>query len=216
MDCPRLPFDARAMRMGRDVTGGCIMRKAMARGLAAALSFAPLLLPAQAQDAVTHAYTSFDADKTCAYRRGRGDEDYGRWLCTGYAGIDVVLTAGDQRMNVSYGGQASREPAARETLPPFNNVYTGTIEWRVAKVKPFATILRWNFMLPDDERKATGRALVVTRLNPGGVCHVGYVDARANANPNELARQLADTKARTFRCGTDKAEWIGVKPASLD
>jgi hypothetical protein len=46
--------------------------------------------------------------------------------------------------------------------------------------------------------------LVVTRLGPGGVCHVGYVDARANPNANELAQQLADEKARSFKCGADK------------
>jgi hypothetical protein len=44
--------------------------------------------------------------------------------------------------------------------------------------------------------------LVVTRLGPGGVCHVGYVDAR-NADANERARRLADERARGFRCGVD-------------
>jgi hypothetical protein len=176
------------------------------------LSFAMLPLPACAQDAVTYAYTSFDADKTCKHTRGKGEEDYGSWRCAGYAGVDVVLSAGDQRMNVSFGALAAREHAAKETFPGFNSVYSGMIEWRIAGGKPFATILRWNVMLPTDERKATGRLLVVTRLNPGGVCHVGYIDARANPNPNELARQLADSKARTFRCGSDKPEWIGKKP----
>jgi hypothetical protein len=52
--------------------------------------------------------------------------------------------------------------------------------------------------------------LVVTRLGPGGVCHVGYVDARANAaNANELARQIADEHARTFKCATDKPVILG-------
>ena len=58
--------------------------------------------------------------------------------------------------------------------------------------------------LEDDERDTTGRVLVVTRLGPGGVCHVGFVDARANPNANELAQQLADERARGFRCGADK------------
>jgi hypothetical protein len=53
--------------------------------------------------------------------------------------------------------------------------------------------------------KSTGRMLVVTRLNPGGVCHVGYVDART-PGANEAARKLADEKARAFRCGVDKAD----------
>ena len=53
--------------------------------------------------------------------------------------------------------------------------------------------------------KSTGQKLVVTRLNPGGVCHVGYVDARS-PGANEAARKLADDKARNFRCEIDKPE----------
>jgi hypothetical protein len=53
---------------------------------------------------------------------------------------------------------------------------------------------------------------VVTRLGPGGVCHVGYVNARANPDANELARELADEKARTFKCGVDRAESAGNRP----
>ncbi len=60
-------------------------------------------------------------------------------------------------------------------------------------------------MLDPDDRKASGRMLVITRLNPGGVCHVGYVDGRT-ADANEKARKIADEKARTFRCEVDKAE----------
>ena len=46
--------------------------------------------------------------------------------------------------------------------------------------------------------------LVVTRLPPGPVCHVGYVDARANADAKTLARQIADRDARGFVRGKDK------------
>ena len=53
--------------------------------------------------------------------------------------------------------------------------------------------------------------LVVTRLAPGGVCHVGYVDARQNPNAMELARTIADRHARRFRCGRDKPIVLGAK-----
>ena len=91
----------------------------------------------------------------------------------------------------------------------FNSAYKGTIEWRIetpanGEPRPFATILRWNVKLESDERDTTGRVLVVTRLGPGAVCHVGYVDARANPTANELAQKLADENARGFKCGTDK------------
>jgi hypothetical protein len=37
-------------------------------------------------------------------------------------------------MQVSFGPRASREVAAGETFPAFNDVYKGTIEWRLARI----------------------------------------------------------------------------------
>ena len=186
--------------------------------VAAGLNIEVARAQAPAGDGVTYAYTQFDADKNCKHRKGRDVEDYGTWTCPGYAGIPVVLSAGDQRMQVSFGPRASREVAASETLPSFNDVYKGRIEWRLApgkngKPTPYATILRWNYMTSPDDREASGRVLVVTRLNPGGVCHVGYVDARANPDANDIARKLADEKARSFVCEKDKPEWHGKQSA---
>jgi hypothetical protein len=172
-----------------------------------------------AAQSVTRVYTKFDS-KQCLHTRGRDVEDYGFWRCKGHDGIEVRLSAGDQRMQVSFGRDAAREPAASQTFPAFNNVYEGTMEWRLepqanGKPRPFATILRWNVRLEDDERTSTGRVLVVTRLNPGGVCQVGYVDARSNPNANELAQQLADENARAFQCGKDKPIVRGKTSAGL-
>ena len=52
---------------------------------------------------------------------------------------------------------------------------------------------------------------MVTRLAPGRVCHVGYVDGRANPDANELAVQIADRHARAFQCGKDKPIILGVR-----
>ena len=146
--------------------------------------------PAPAQE-IFSAYTTFDADKNCKHTPGREAEDYGSWICPGHGGLIVRLTAGDQRMQVSFGRNAraaASEEAASQTFPGFNSVYQGTVEWRIEKLpngktRPFATILRWNTRTAQDaereDGKSTGRTLVVTRLNPGGVCHVGYVDARS-------------------------------------
>ncbi len=183
------------------------MRKPLGAVLVAVCLAAPGVTPAASQT-VTRVYTQLDSDK-CRHTKGRDVEDYGSWLCPGHDGIPVQLSAGDQRMQVSFGKNAARELAARETFPRFNSAYKGTIEWRIetpagGKPRAFATILRWHVKLEGDERDTTGRVLVVTRLGPGGVCHVGYVDARANPNANELAQQLADEKARGFKCGADK------------
>ncbi len=174
--------------------------------------------PAAAQS-IEYVYTTFDSKK-CKHTPGKEEEDYGSWLCPGYKNLAVRLSAGDQRMYVTFGPRTKDNIADGETFPGFNSVYEGTVEWRIeksadGKSRPFATILRWNVMTAEDQEKATGpvkssgRVLVVTRLGPGGVCHVGYVDARSTPDANAVARKIADEKARTFKCGKDKAEYGG-------
>ena len=181
--------------------------------IALGLSGAPAL-----SQAIESVYTKFDAKK-CRHTKGTEVEDYGSWLCPGYGGLQVRLSAGDQRMFVSYGPWKD-SLAAAQTFPGFNDVYEGTVEWRIekptsGKPRPFATILRWNLMTAEDQEKATGptkatgRMLVVTRLGPGGSCHVGYVDARANPDANTLARKIADEQARNFKCGKDDVIRLG-------
>lgn len=167
---------------------------------------------------IKSAYTTFDTDK-CRHIKSKDVEDYGSWRCRGLNGIDIKVSAGDQRMQVTFGNAPEDEDlAASQSFPGFNNIYKGTVEWRGealpgGKIKPFATILRWNVVTDSDHVNArgpvvaTGRVLVVTRLGPGGVCHVGYIDARSTPNANEVARQVADDKARNFRCGKDEPFW---------
>jgi hypothetical protein len=186
------------------------------------IALAVISAPA-AGEPIEFVYTKFDS-KTCKHTKGRGLEDYGSWLCAGLGNVPVRLSAVDQRMQVTF-GNGKDDLASSQTFPGFNDVYEGTVEWRIEKTagraRPFATILRWNVVTPTDRDKATspskasGRVLVVTRLGPGGVCHVGYVDAKANPDANELARKLADETARTFKCGKDKRVVLG-KVGDLD
>jgi hypothetical protein len=140
------------------------------------------LLPALAGSSgqIKSAYTTFDADK-CKHEPGTEEEDYGSWECPGYDNLQVLLSAGDQRMYVSFGDASDDNVALSQTFPGFNDVYKGTVEWRIeegtdGKSHPFATILRWNVMTGSDADKAkgpvnpSGRVLVVTRLGPGGSC----------------------------------------------
>ena len=194
---------------------------------ASVLVLVALASPANAQPAnsplrqvaaqVERVYTPLDLKK-CRHRPGKEVEDYGSWRCTGHEGIAVHVTAGDQRTYISYGPNAAREHAAQQTLSAFNSEGK-TIEWRIERVsggrpRAFAAILRWNVTTldPDDDLKqVAGQVLVVTRLGPGGVCHVGYVDGRANPNANELAAEIADKHARAFKCGKDKPMVLGVR-----
>jgi len=192
------------------------MSKPRVVALAAVIALAASPAMAQTVQSVT---TPFDLDK-CPHRTGTAPEDGGSWRCRGFGGIAVVMTAGDARVYVSYGPRAAREPAASQTLAAPNGEGS-SIEWRIARERdgrrrPFATIMRWTTAVPTDDPEVEdgtvrGEVLVVTRLGPGGVCHVGYVDGRRNANADELAREIADRYARSFRCGKDTPIVLGDK-----
>lgn len=183
----------------------------------AVLVFSALILMVASASAqlIESAYTDFDAKK-CRHTPGKADEDYGEWRCVGYDEIPIRMWAGDQRVTISYGSRAARELAARQTLSAFNGEGP-KIEWRVetdsgGQKKPFATIMRWSTTTSDDKQgQIRGQVLVVTRIGAAGVCHVGYVDGRANPNANELAREIADKHAREFVCRRDKAIVLGEK-----
>ena len=75
--------------------------------------------------------------------------------------------------------------------------------------EPFATILRF-FTSPGDGAPE-GQVLVITKLGgPGQVCHIGYIDARANPDANAMAREVVDNGATDFDCGRDAALEYGL------
>jgi len=170
--------------------------------------------PASAQT-FGSSYTS-TAPKDCRVSSaGTGVDDSTIRTCPGKAGLVVLISEDDLRETVSVGrnrAAAARQPAAQVWFGPFNST-EHTIEWRTVNGKPFAIIQRWHIADVGDEDK-NGRPiakpmLAVTRLPPGAVCHVAYIDAQANPNPNELARKAADELARNFKCGSDEVKVIG-------
>lgn len=189
-------------------------------GLAAAALPGPIS-PANAQT-FSSSYTS-SAPKDC-HTIGKSSEPDGgaTRACPGKAGLVVLISEDDLRETVSVGRNhkaAAREPASQVWFGPFNST-AHTVEWRAADGKPFAIIQRWLIADNADEdkngRPRNGRPmakpmLAVTRLPPGPVCHVAYVDGQANRNPNELAREAADKYARDFNCGRDEVKVVGER-----
>src|SRR5262245_18341118 len=107
------------------------MRSTIATTLLAACMSGLTVVSASAQS-IERAYTSFDSKK-CKPTKGTEPEDYGNWLCPGYGNIPVRLAAGDQRMYVTFGKSKKNDGddlAASQTFPAFNDVYSGTVEWR--------------------------------------------------------------------------------------
>jgi len=143
-------------------------------------------------------------------------------LCPGKSGLLVLISEDDLRETVSVGrtrAAAANEPAAQVWFGPFNST-SDTVEWRRRDGKPFAIIQRWHIADNADQDK-DGRPiakpmLAVTRLPPGAVCHVAYIDVKANANANELARRAADQLARGFMCGRDEVKVVGAPGRAVE
>jgi hypothetical protein len=202
---------------------GMRRRGIVCAGAALVLCAAVGTAPARAQDAESH-YTSV-AEKACrtTEKAEPGEGEFAVRVCPGRAGYVIRIGEGDLRMAVSAGrniAAAAKEPAAEQSFGPFNHV-NDTIEWRSPKGgPPYALIQRW-FISDSANPGADGRPpsfglMVVTRLPPGPVCHVAYVDVRANPNANALAREAADTLARNFRCGTDDIRVVGNRGRAVE
>jgi hypothetical protein len=177
-----------------------------------------LISPASAQT-FSSSYTS-SAEKDCR-TIGKPKDVSTKQVCPGKSGLVVVVSEDDLRQTVSVGpnpAAAAKEPAAEASFAPFNST-APTVEWRAVDGKPFAIIQRWLIADNNDTDKAgspiSKPMLAVTRLPPGSVCHVAYIDGQANRNANELARQAADEFARDFKCGKDEVKVIGEKGAAV-
>ncbi|CCD96209.1 conserved exported hypothetical protein [Bradyrhizobium sp. ORS 375] len=199
------------------------MSESFRYGATARISVALLLccawFEAAGAETIASAYTSA-AEKDCR-TIGKPDNDSSTQSCPGKDGLIVLVNEGDLRETVSVGRtirEAAKEPAAQTWFGPFNSAGK-TVEWRMADGKPFAIIQRWQIADNDDQGTKGPKdkpMLVVTRLPPGPVCHVAYVDAAANPNANELARQAADESARSFACGKDKVKVVGTRGRAID
>jgi hypothetical protein len=180
-----------------------------------------LPLPATAQTFAS-LYTS-TAPKNCRVTSGGSPGgDSSTRVCPGKAGLVVLINEDDLRETVSVGRNATaagEEPAAQSGFEPFN-LATDIVEWRTIDGKPFAIIQRWSIAdnsAPDRNGRPTDRGLlIVTRLPPGPVCHVAYVDVKANPNANELARKAADENARDFNCGKGAIKVVGERGRAVE
>ena len=157
---------------------------------------------------ITSAYTKFDIDK-CKRLSASVEEAYATFECKGYGGLAVYWAEGDLRTSMAYGPNGFEHCSAQQTFGHFNLVVP-TIEWRLENGKAFAAIQRWRVSDLDDASKYTSW-LGVTRIEKGNSCRVAIIEG-AMPNANVLAREAADTLARSFNCQTDTAKVIARKP----
>lgn len=184
--------------------------------LLTACTLVALALPVHAGQ-MTSAYTKLDFKKTCKVLEEIEEGGSVSMLCDGYQDYPVHFAEGDLRHSVQFGHVDTGADSIWQSFAQWNRV-SGTIEWRLQDGRPVAAILRWFIENTDDAGSAdptrTGQVLVVSRVGQQadmGACVVGYVDALANRDANVLARDVADTLAPDFVCGTDRPEFHGTR-----
>lgn len=89
------------------------------------------------------------------------------------------------------------------------------MEWIVENGVPYAAISRFFIQnTEEDIAKYEGQTLVISKVGQLGVgeaCVAAYVDARANKEPNELARKVAADIVKGFKCRVDEPVYHGVE-----
>lgn len=166
---------------------------------------------------VESVYTNLDMENDCEWEVG--EYESASAVCAGLGDIPVYVAEGDLRMSVQF-GEVAEAHMFHDGFMGFNYV-NDVVEWRIEDGKPYATILRWfiNFPNDDGDDMEVQTLVVSTIANPllpadqQTSCHVAYIDALANANPNQLARQVAHLAAKTFRCGVDVPIYVGERGA---
>ena len=113
-----------------------------------------------------------------------------------------------------------------ETFPGFNDVYEGTVEWRIEKSRRQGASVRHDPALEyrdaEDQEKRPARSSRRTRAGgdaarPGGMCHVGYVDgARIQTRTSLRASSPTSAPARSSAARTRDVGCAGSDIALAD
>jgi hypothetical protein len=153
-------------------------------------------------------YIKFDLDACETIKQDEESQSITLW-CESDGNYGIYFAEGDIRHYVGYGRNGLNQRAFTQTLVPFNHI-NNVIELRQHEGdgEPHAAILRYYTDSGMGEENSKGEVLVVTKLDGDEACHVAYIDARANPDPNELARDAAD-RSEGFNCQSDDPEVIG-------
>lgn len=156
-----------------------------------------LILLAALAGAPTSAYTTLNLDDCEIYSVAHAGE--GSWSnrrCPGRNGVTLFVNADDDRFDVDAGVDNNEW----ESIPELNALGP-QVEWRLEGGRPFAIIYR--YLLSEPTARGATRLAVETIGRPGRPgCLVAVIPGSNTANAR--ARQIADTRARSFRCRRDR------------
>ena len=180
--------------------------------LAAACMLGGATAPAQAPESV---YTELlkGRCKFISIDKETNEEQVKR--CPGHGGAQVLTRASHTTVYLSFRWSKSR--MAEDVVSGWS--LGDKVEWRGVRARkgfePYATIVRVIVKDPDT-LVGGGHVLAVMRIDKRDACLAAAVDVSANKEANALAREAADTVARTFACGKDKPRVSGAATKSTE
>ena len=146
----------------------------------------------------TSVYTALDVDRCRVLSRVEEGESIS-WRCPGHAGIPLFVGAGDGRFDVD----AGIDNGQWESLSPFNQLGP-RVEWRLRGGRPIAIIYRYSVSMPGQAPYSRLAVETIGRAGRPG-CVIAWIDG-ALPDANAVARDRADRRAATFRCGVHHVE----------
>jgi hypothetical protein len=118
--------------------------------------------------------------------------------CKGVGGYRIYIYYSAMASHISAEKEGGQDPIMLATQSLNYTDKGGKVEWRMAKEKPFAVIMRIAKYDPPadaenqlDEKYKTGEALIVKGLK--GYEHIDFEVNAKEANANQKARDLADS-----------------------
>lgn len=148
--------------------------------------------------APTSAYTPLNLDNCEVLTVGHASQGEGNWAvrrCPGRGNIPLYVNADDDRFDVD----AGVDNGDWESISELNELGP-QVEWRSDGGRPYAIIYRYLLSEPS-ANGATRLAVETIGTARRHGCLVAVIPGGPTANAR--ARQIADTRARTFRCGRD-------------
>ena len=140
-------------------------------------------------------YTSLEEKQCRTIKSPNSVEDDYEISCRGAAGYTLVVSEGDLRQNII----VVTPKGAKHSLDLWDVVSGGfsnvgpKAEWRMAKQKPVALIVRYNASEDADQPDKKSSYLVVTKITATEICVTDKISPGGDANKE--ARRAADAAA---------------------
>jgi hypothetical protein len=165
--------------------------------VAAAVILLLATTPAFMARAADSIYTSAN-ERLCG--NDQSTEYYGAWRCKGPSGYFADFFDEGNVVSVRF-GMISLDAKNESAIGwrGAGKVFGDNLEWRMEAGRPFAVILRTWRLEENDGRQSSVEELLVSRITPEGGCRVAAIPA-SRPRANVVARQIADSDARSFRC----------------